>query len=103
MVLFYVVNLSRLEKKNFNPIRPGLFWGALALGGRGGGRKVPATHDSRTIHDIEMKFGKVVDNHKLINLMQFNWQITSTLRLNNVITVQILDFYKILPIKIRKV
>ena len=44
----------------------GFFWGAWA---RGGGRKVPAAHKSETIHGIEMKFGRVVENHKLINLV----------------------------------
>ena len=43
------------------------FLGAWALGGGGGG--VPAAHNSKTIHDIGMKFGRVVENHKLINLM----------------------------------
>ena len=28
-----------------------------------------AGHNSKTIHGIEMKFGKVVENHKLINLV----------------------------------
>ena len=62
----------------FNPIRPGLFLGAWsrAMGGGGGlgwgegGRleKVPAAHNSKSIHGIEMKSGRVVRNHKLINL-----------------------------------
>ena len=34
----------------------------------GGGRKVPATHNSKTINDNGMKFGGVVENHKLIDL-----------------------------------
>ena len=33
------------------------------------GRKVPKAHKSKTIHGIEMKFGRVVENHKLINLV----------------------------------
>ena len=33
----------------------------------GGGRKVPATYNSKTIHGIEMKFGRVIENHELIN------------------------------------
>ena len=37
--------------------------------GPGGGRKVPAAHNSKTIHDIEMKFVTVVQNHKLVNLV----------------------------------
>ena len=28
---------------------------------------MPAAHNSKTIHGIEMKFGRVVENHKLIN------------------------------------
>ena len=54
-----------------NPIRPGLFWGAWAWrgGGGGGGGEVPAAQNSKTIHGIEMKFGRVVENHKLINWM----------------------------------
>ena len=34
-------------------------WG----GGRGGGRKVPAACNSKTINDNEMKFGGVVKDH----------------------------------------
>ena len=57
---------------------------------------MPAAHNSKTIHGIEMKFGRVVENHKLISFVQSNWQMMSSLRHNDVITV-------ILPIKIRKV
>ena len=32
---------------------------------------------TKTIHGIEMKFDRVVENHKLIHLVQFNWQMTS--------------------------
>ena len=64
---------------------------------------MPAAHNAKTIHDIKMKFDRVVENHKLINLVQFNWQMTSSLRHNDVITVETLDFYESLPIKIRKV
>ena len=71
-----------------------------AGGGRGGGRKVPAAHNSTTVHDIEMKFGSAAENHKVINLVQFNWQMMSSLGHNDVITVKILDFFEILPIKI---
>ena len=41
------------------------------LGGRGGGgrRKVPVAHNSKTIDDNGMKFGGVVESHKLINLV----------------------------------
>ena len=38
-----------------------------AFGG-GGGRKVPAAHNSKTINNNEMKFGGIVENYKLINL-----------------------------------
>ena len=37
--------------------------------GGGGGGKLPAAHNSKTIHVIGMKFGRVVENHKLINLV----------------------------------
>ena len=61
-----------------NPIPPGLFEGGSAFpGGRGGGRKVPAAHNSKTINENGMKFGRVVENHKVINLVRFNWLMTS--------------------------
>ena len=41
------------------------FLGAWARRG-GGGWKVPAV---QTIHDIEMKLSRVVENHKIINLV----------------------------------
>ena len=49
---------------------PGLkgAWARGGEGGRGGG-KVSAAHNSKTIHGIEMKFCKVIENHKLINLV----------------------------------
>ena len=54
----------------FNPIPPGLFEGGSAWGRGGGkGRKVPANHYSKTINDNGMKFGGVVENYKLINLV----------------------------------
>ena len=43
--------------------------GCFGVPGGGGGRKVPAAHNSKTIDGIEMKFGGVVENHKLINLV----------------------------------
>ena len=52
-----------------NPIQSGLFFGCLGRGGGGGRRKVPAAHNSKTVHGIEMKFGTVVENHKLIKLV----------------------------------
>ena len=54
----------------FNSNRPG-FFGCLGPmeGGRGGGgwgrRKALKAYNSKTIHGIEMKFGRVVVNHKL--------------------------------------
>ena len=33
---------------------------------------MPAAHNTETIHGIEVKFGRVVENHKLINLVYFN-------------------------------
>ena len=30
---------------------------------------MPVVHNSKTVHGIEMKFGRVVENHKLINLV----------------------------------
>ena len=38
-------------------------------GGGGGGQKVPAAHNSKTIRGIELKFGRVAENHKLINFV----------------------------------
>ena len=32
-----------------------------------GGRVVISAYNSKTIHGIQMKFGRVVENHKLIN------------------------------------
>ena len=51
------------EKRKFNPIPPGLFEGGSALGRGGGGRKVPAAYNSKTINGNEMKIGGVVKNH----------------------------------------
>ena len=59
-------NLRTIEApivQRLDPIRSGLFLGAWA---RGGGE--PAAHNSKTIHGIEMNFGRVVENNKLINL-----------------------------------
>ena len=75
-------------------------------GGEGGGRKVPAAYNSKTINDNEIKFGEVVKDHLVINLVWFNWRMTSSLHHNDVITVKILShiysFTKILPIKEEK-
>ena len=75
----------------------------LGGGGGGGGREDPRPNNSKAIHSIELKFGRVVENHRLINLVSFNWQMTSSLCNNDVITIKNLDFYKILPIRIGKV
>ena len=45
---------------SFNPIPPGLFEGGAAWGG---GWKVPAAYNSKTINDNEMKLGGVVKDH----------------------------------------
>ena len=49
----------------------------MAQLGGGGGRKLPAAHNSKTINDNGIKFGGVVENHKLINFILFNWPMTS--------------------------
>ena len=41
-----------------------------------------------------MKFGGVVKNYKLINLVSFNWHMTSSLRHNDAIILKILSIYK---------
>ena len=46
-----------------NPIPPGLFEGGAAWEGGGGRRKVPATYNSKTINDNEMKLGGVVKDN----------------------------------------
>ena len=51
---------------------PDYFWVPGPGGGGGGGRKVLAAHNTETIHGIEVKIGRVVENHKLINLVYFN-------------------------------
>ena len=34
--------------------------------GGGGWRKAASAYNSKTIHGIEMKFGSIVENHKLV-------------------------------------
>ena len=63
---------------------------------------MPAAYISKTINGIEINFGKVVEKQR-INLLLFNWQMTPPLRHNDVTTIENLEFYEILPIKIRKV
>ena len=40
--------------------------GFLGVPGPRGWGGVPAAHNFKTIHGIEMKFGRVVENHKLM-------------------------------------
>ena len=54
---------SERKVEFINPIPSGLFEGGTALGGGGGGRKVPAAYNSETINDNEMKLGGVVKDH----------------------------------------
>ena len=68
-----------------------------------GGRKVPTAYNSKTINDNEMKLGRVVKDHYLINLVWFYWCMTSSLRHNDVITVKILSYYKNFTNQRRKV
>ena len=65
--------------------------------------ELPAAHDSKTINDNGMKFGRVVENHKLITFVLSNWLMTSLLRHNYVITVKIFSFYKNLTNQNKKV
>ena len=37
---------------------------------------MPAARNSKTINDNEIKLNGVVENRKLINFVQFNWQMT---------------------------
>ena len=60
-------------------------------GTKGGG--VHTAYNFKTIHGIEVKIGGVIENHKPINLVKFNWQMSS-LPHNDVITIKILNFYK---------
>ena len=52
-----------------------------------------ATYSSKTVNNIEMKFGRVVENHELINLACFNWYMAQLLHHNDVITVKFCCFY----------
>ena len=82
------------------PILPGLFEDGCTCGEGGGGG--PAAHYSKNINDNDKKFIGVVENYKLINLVSFNCHMTSLLRHNDVITVEICSFYKNLPIQVKK-
>ena len=60
---------------------------------------MPAACNYKTIHGVEMKFGRILDNQKLIDLVFFIWQLTPILCHYDEITVEILDFYEILLTK----
>ena len=78
------------------------FEGGSAWGGGGG--DVPAAYiSSKTINDNKMKFAGVVKDYQLMNLVWFNWHMTSSLRHNEVITAKILSFYKNFTSQRRKV
>ena len=80
----------------FGAIWSGHFEGGSAWGwwwGEGGG-EVPAAYNSKTISENEIKFVGVVENHRLINLVLFNWLMTSSLRHNDIINVQVFSFRK---------
>ena len=49
----------------FKPIRPGVPGPRV---GRGGGWGMHTVYNSKNIHNIEMKYFGVGENHKLINL-----------------------------------
>ena len=51
---------------------------------------MPAGYNSKTINDNEIKVGGVVKDHYLINLVYFNWRMTS-LHHNDVKSVKILN------------
>ena len=61
-----------------------------------------AAYNSKTIQDIEIKFGGIVENCKVINLVLLNWRVTSSLHHNDIITVKTFGFYEILLNKCRK-
>ena len=64
-------HFTKPVSQSFNPIRPGLFLGAWALGLGGGEGEVGAlaAHNSKIIHCIEIKFRRVVENRELVNLI----------------------------------
>ena len=49
---------------------------------------MPAAYNCETINDNEMKFGGVVKDHSLINLVWFNCRMTLTLHHNDVTNVK---------------
>ena len=63
------MNLGKLSITRLTLSGPGYFGVPGPEGGGGGGRKVPAAQNSQTIHGIEMRFGRVVESLKLINLV----------------------------------
>ena len=64
-------------------------------GGGGGGQKVPIDHNSKSISD-EMKFGAVVENYRLINLVLFNCLMMPLLHHNEVINTKIFSLLVLL-------
>ena len=64
---------------------------------------MPAAYNCETINDNEMKFGGVVKDHSLINLVWFNCRMTLTLHHNDVTNVKILSYYKTFTSQRRKV
>ena len=75
-----------------NPNGPRHFKGALAWihGGKEGGggleQKVPAACNSKTVNGNKLN---LVDYNEINNLKLFNWNMTSSLRNNDVITLKI--------------
>ena len=88
----------------FNPSWSVFFLRVARLGRRGGGwgEGVPAANNSKAISDKETKIGRIVENHRLINLMLFNWLMTSSLSHNDVINAKIFSFRKIFLIKVEQ-
>ena len=68
------------NKPSFNIYYENLFlvtWPYPAVAFRGclgrGGGGVPTVCNYKTIHGVEMKFGRILDNQKLIDLVFFIW------------------------------
>ena len=66
--------------------------GFLRVAQLGGGGEVPAAYNSKTINDNKVKLGGVVKDHELINLVWFNWRMTSLWCHNDIITVKNFEF-----------
>ena len=104
-VLFIGCSFCVRDKTTFKgDITLGFLRMAWHRGGGGGGLEVPAAHNSKTIlNENEMKFGRIVENHKLISLVSFNCHMIPSLSHNNIITVHIWSFYKNLANQSREV